>query len=484
MFKRLKQNSVLIISIIILLSPLIYINRTFLSGLLLQIEDRLTPVQPGTVAWLSTKDTQIVNPQGKPVLLRGVNIASNQWSSQYKAWHPQAVNEATSVWHANIIRTRIFEKDYINNPLTFFKDLETEIINPARQAHAYVILHPWLGENVSLPTKYTQSMWTAIARRYKNDPTIIYDLLAEPRNVSFDDLRTAYMTLIPAVRAVNPNSLIMVTGLDWGRDINLWLDDPLPFSNLVYRTNPYNKQGELEGYFLRIAQKYPVFFGEYGSSDDLTMKPADVDYLIRLADSLHLSWTAWNFSATGCPCLLSDEAAFTPSDYGTQVFTALQGKAAALDHLPQPENDPRKLIIYSDFLDNGFTDYSWDILRNLTATNNVYSGNASLLADFVTNGGLYLHSVRIIPKSQYSQLIMFLQTTKIDQIGLKFRNHTDDISPSIPLASFAQPVTNNWYQVVIPTAQIPFDSFSSLMIEPLNAATPLGKVSFDQIYLE
>lgn len=484
MLERLKRNTVLIISMLIILSPIIYINRSPLSNIILQIQDKLTPIQTGSVDWLSTKGNQIIDDQENPVLLRGVNIASNQWSNQYKQWHPSAVKQAASVWNANIIRTRIFERDYITNPLTFFRELETEIINPAREAGVYVILHPWLGENVSLPTKHTKTMWTAIAKRYQNDPTIIYDILAEPRNITFEELRQAYTDLIPAIREVNPKSLIMVTGLDWGRDINLWENNPLPYDNIVYRTNPYNKQGELEGYFLRLIEKYPVFLGEYGSADDLTMKETDVDYLIKLADTYNLGWTAWNFSASGCPCLLSDENNFTPSDYGNQVFTALNNQRQTLTNPPVPQKDPNKFIIYSDFLDNGFTDYSWDILRNLTSTDAVYQGNHSLLADYRTNGGLYLHSVRVIPKDKYRSLIMHIHTSRLTELGLKFRTKDDDISPPFPLAPYTEHIINNWYQVRIPSNLIPFDSFSSLMIEPEGNTSPLGKVYFDNLYLE
>ena len=79
-----------------------------------------------------------------------------------------------------------------------------------------MIIHPWIADNTSLPDKNTQEMWVTIAKRYQNDPTVIYDLLAEPRDATPQELEVAYNTLIPAVRKVNPRSLIMVTGLDLG----------------------------------------------------------------------------------------------------------------------------------------------------------------------------------------------------------------------------------------------------------------------------
>jgi hypothetical protein len=44
-----------------------------------------------------------------------------------------------------------------------------------------------------------------------------------------------------------------------------------------------------------MVDTHPVFFGEFGSSDALTTTPEDIDYLLQLANTFNLGWTAWNF---------------------------------------------------------------------------------------------------------------------------------------------------------------------------------------------
>jgi aryl-phospho-beta-D-glucosidase BglC (GH1 family) len=243
MAHQFRQLIPLIMAILVLMSPVIYLNRHIFTTAYVYIADQIHPSVPGDVSWLRVRGNQIVDTDNQPVILRGVNISSINWNPRYKPWHPQAVAYAAQNWGVNVIRTRVFEDDFINDPVKFFKDLDEEIILPARQQGVYVILHPWPKDNDSLPTKNTQKMWVSIANRYRQDPTIIYDILGEPRDIGFDELQDATNRLIPAIRKVHKNALIMVTGLDWGRDINQWRQAPLPYENIVYRTNPLQQAG-------------------------------------------------------------------------------------------------------------------------------------------------------------------------------------------------------------------------------------------------
>ncbi len=346
----------------------------------------------------------------------------------------------------------------------------------------YVILHPWFKENASLPDQTTINMWQSVAHRYRNDPTIIYDLLAEPRDVSHQELKDAYKQLIPAVRKASPNSLIMVTGLDWGRDINYWLDDPLEYGNLVYRSNPYNRIGEFEGMFAKIALKYPVFLGEFGADESLTMDLEAVKSLLSLTQQLNIGWTAWNFSATGCPCLLLDESKFTPSEYGQIVKNSLTQNTILYDHPPLSlTSNPNRFDIYTDYLDNAFTDYSWGIDRALTSTTDTYSGINAIFTNFTPKGGIFLKTSRVIPVSDYSHFVFHLKTTNINPLILRFRNHLDQMSNPIPLLQVASS-SPEWQIVTIPTNVIDLETISGITIEATPELITPQIILLDEIY--
>src|ERR1039457_2746442 len=53
---------------------------------------------------LKVVGTKILNRKGEPVLLRGVNAASLEWTSDGQGHILQSVNTAIQEWHANIIR--------------------------------------------------------------------------------------------------------------------------------------------------------------------------------------------------------------------------------------------------------------------------------------------------------------------------------------------------------------------------------------------
>ncbi len=279
-----------------------------------------TPM-PSPLSWLSTRGNKIVDEKGKSVLLRGVNVSSLYWG--YESWHPQAVEYLAKDWGVNVVRIRVHEDRFLASPKQWFRKVEKEIIEPARKAKIYVIIHPWIGDNQPLPDSKTVAMWKMIAEKYKSDPTVLYDVLAEPREVSWLQTREAYKQIIEAVRLVHPKSLIFVSGLTWGRRINEYLDEPLPYENIVYRSNPYNHAAQFEGLFGKIAAKYPVFLGEFGPTNP-DMELSDTKVLLDYADKLGVGWTAWAFQSVGCPCLLDDYKTFQRNEYGEMVYKKLQ----------------------------------------------------------------------------------------------------------------------------------------------------------------
>ena len=114
--------------------------------------------------------------------------------------------------------------------------------------------------------------------------------------------------LIAAIRSVNDQALIFVSGTDWGYDLSGF---PLPGeANLVYTTHVYrNKGDQWDRTFGNLAARYPVFAAEWGGED------VDVVWGKRLADyfeAREMGWTAWSWSdwprlvRAGAPTLLRE----------------------------------------------------------------------------------------------------------------------------------------------------------------------------------
>src|ERR1035438_2661659 len=59
---------------------------------------------------LKAVGTQILNSHNEPVLLRGVNAASLEWTSNGEGHILQSVNTAIKDWHVNIIRLPLAQR--------------------------------------------------------------------------------------------------------------------------------------------------------------------------------------------------------------------------------------------------------------------------------------------------------------------------------------------------------------------------------------
>ena len=289
--------------------------------------------------------------------------------------------------------------------------------------------------------------------------------LVPKKEITFDELKSTYDSLIPQIRTISPGSLIMVTGLDWGRDINAWLDNPLAYNNIVYRTNPYNKTGEFESYFGRIANQYPIFLGEFGTQDKLSMTITDVKNILGYADSLGVGWTAWHFTSTGCPCLLSDENIFTPSQYGLLVKNALAGQRYPYP-MPEFNSDQSRLYVYSNFLESGFADYSWGITNEL---------GKAISTNFHNSAGLFLSTSRRIDTLSYKNFILSFQTDSPENFSLRFKSWDNKLSNSIQLTNGVNTIS---------TSLINLQSTSGIMIETTSKITDPSPITVDEIYFQ
>lgn len=452
--------------ILLVFSPLLYLGYKNLSPQLnLYLHDLSGQQTTYPISPLHTQGTKILNDKNEPMRLRGVNLISTNWGDKYKDWNPEAIKYATKNWHINVIRTRIYEHEFAENPAKFFLTLEEQIFKPARENGLYIIIHPWFGENDSLPGSGGTKMWLAVANRYKNDPHIIYDLLAEPRDTTFDAVFESYTSLIPQIRSIAPSSLIMVTGLDWGRDINSYLDSPLPYPNLVYRSNPYNKTAEFPGLFGQIALQYPVFFGEFGTEDKLSMSLQDVQNVMAYADKLDIGWTAWHFTSTGCPCLLSNEPDYTLTQFGELVKANLAGTFWPFT-LPTFDTDPRKLYVYSDFLESGFSDYSWGLNNELSV---------NITTNFHNGAGIYFSTPRRLLPQHYKSFNFNFQTKTPSSFTLRFKSWDSKLSDSYSIYNGSN---------IIPTSSINLESISGIVFESTGNIPGSTLVTLDQIYFQ
>lgn len=223
----------------------------------------------------------VVADSSEPVLLRGVNRSGLEWAEPDEhgfcsaaAITPSEIEFVVRDWNCNIIRLP-FNQDWALNGRarhsanTYLENLDC-VIGWASRCGAYTLLDlQWLDADRSfggdrnfvapLPNLYSLDVWNLLAARYRNEPAVLYDVFNEPhdcladdphplmredgslypmthRKVTMAEWQPWALRLVDTIRAVNPEALIFVSGVDWGYDLR---GMPLNRCNIVYATHVY-----------------------------------------------------------------------------------------------------------------------------------------------------------------------------------------------------------------------------------------------------
>jgi aryl-phospho-beta-D-glucosidase BglC (GH1 family) len=314
--------------------------------------------------FVTTRGNLIISPDGKPLLLKGINLGNWLLPEGYMFKFKQtnsprliqtAINELIGEDEA-----RRFWKTYHDNYITrddisFIKrsgfnsvrvpfsyrlfvsdttvpglegpgyELLDRVVDWCRREGLYVILdmhaapggqtgdniddgwaYPFLFES-SESQDLTASLWRKIANRYRNDPIVIgYDLLNEPIAPYFDTaalnqkLEPVYRKIVSAIREVDKNHVVFLGGAQW--DSNFKIFGP-PFDHkLVYTFHKYWVPVKVDAIqpYLDFRTKYNVPIW-MGESGENTDEW--IDSFRKLLESNDIGWCFWPYKkldATSC----------------------------------------------------------------------------------------------------------------------------------------------------------------------------------------
>lgn len=292
------------------------------------------------------------------VLLRGVNRSGLEHSEPDEQGFLSAagifrseIQTIVNEWGSNIIRLP-FNQDWVLRgrggwPADAYCRALDQVIGWASRFGAYTLLDlQWLDADCTyggernfvapLPNPQSVGLWKLLAARYRGESAVLYDVFSEPHDRLPDDpcpLNRADGTpyppeqfrvtmaewqpwvrkLVAAIREVNPDSLVFVSGTNWGYDLR---GMPLDVPNLVYSTHVYPEKGEdWPAAFGRLAATAPVFAAEWGGDE------ADLKWgrkLLKYFDELQIGWTAWSWH--DAPFVVQR---YTPTPFGRLVRARL-----------------------------------------------------------------------------------------------------------------------------------------------------------------
>jgi len=312
---------------------------------------------------LSVEGNRLLDAGGHPVLLRGVNIASLEWSNQGEHV-PDALDHAICAWKANILRLPLAQDRWFGKTPgqhdggADYRQIVDKLVAASAASGSYLDLDlhwsdcgKWATEGAKLaqhpmPDAHSLLFWQDVATRYRNHPTVIFGLYNEPHDIPWSVWRdcgtvtekpsrketnqppvvyeaVGLQKLYDTVRAAGAGNVVTVSGNDWGYDLRGVLQGhAIAGTNIVYETHPYPFKKDWDKSFGEVSRQYAVFMGEWGGG------AKDLEYGHRLMDyaGQHgLNWTAWCFHPFCGPPLLKNWS-FEPNAFGQFVKETLAGQ--------------------------------------------------------------------------------------------------------------------------------------------------------------
>lgn len=280
----------------------------------------------------------IYAPNDLPHIFRGIDRPSLEWDSRgnYISREDfQRMNSANSGWYANSVRLAVNQLFWRQDTNGYRQRLQSAVQWIQDAGMAVIIDLHWSDRNQNtgtgqqkMPDQNSIAFWRDMARIYKNNGQVMFELYNEPHSVSCDIWRNGgtidgwqaagMQQIYNAIRAEGANNIVLVGGTNWAFDLTCVKSHRVQGYNIVYATHPYNFGGKSTendwnskvGFLLNTD---PVVITEFGNTQDTGAAGSEcnasfVQRVIEWAEVRKVSWTAWAWYPGSCqfPSLIKD----------------------------------------------------------------------------------------------------------------------------------------------------------------------------------
>ncbi len=279
---------------------------------------------------ISVKGNRFVDPDGTPVLFRGVSIADPTKLVDQGQWD-QALFAAVKAFGANLVRIPVHPIAWRQQtPAGYLKLLDQAVAWCADVGlyvdidwHSIGNLKAGMFQAPMYDTSFPETLnfWRTIAVHFRGNHTVAFlELFNEPTVLrgmlgteSWSDWRAMNEEMIRIIRACGNHAVPLVAGFDWAYDLDPLRTDPVRAEGIGYVVHPYpTKRAQpweprWEEDFAFAAHKYPVIATEIGFNARPGEPAGPDDYgrrITRFLEERGISWVAWDFDPQWGPTLL------------------------------------------------------------------------------------------------------------------------------------------------------------------------------------
>ena len=148
-----------------------------------------------------------------------------------------------------------------------------------------------------------------MANTYGKEPHIIYEIFNEPDKESWPAVKEYSIEIVKAIRAIDPDNIILVGSPHWDQDIHLAADDPIiGFSNLMYTVHYYaatHKHWLRDRCDYALKKGLPIFISESAGMEatgDGPINTEEWEKWIQWCEQNKISWLTWSVSDKNETC--------------------------------------------------------------------------------------------------------------------------------------------------------------------------------------
>ena len=258
---------------------------------------------------LKVVGNKLVDQQNQPTQLKGPSSMWLNWESQRFAEDKQGLQWLRDNWNASLIRAAMgvaagSPTDYLDAP-AIAKGQVNQIVQNAIDLGVYVIID-WHEENADSHQQAAIAFFTEMAQNWGSYPNVIYEPFNEPTWQDWSTvLKPYHQAVVNAIRAVDPDNLIVLGTPTWSQDVDVAARDPVSGSNLLYTLHFYScthTQSLREKGNTALSLGAALFVTEWGATDSDGGTPANPELCLDEAQLWHnwmnsngISWAAWKF---------------------------------------------------------------------------------------------------------------------------------------------------------------------------------------------
>lgn len=255
---------------------------------------------------LQVKNGQLCNEKGEPIQLKGMSSHGLNFCNFAR----DTVKYLVRDWKITVLRAAMYpgENGYARYPE--HKDRVTAIVDQSIKHGIYVVID-WHTIDERDPNVYREqarAFFEEMARTYGKYPNVIYEICNEPnsskqKTVTWEGEVKPYAEyIISAIRAIDPDNIIVVGTETWSQRVDKAADNPLNFSNLMYTMHFYagtHKEELRQKAEYALSKGIAIFVTEWGTTNSSGAGMLYLDEAQTWVDWMKthkISWCNWNFS--------------------------------------------------------------------------------------------------------------------------------------------------------------------------------------------